>query len=140
MKVDATRPGARSERSGSARKTGSADGAFLRALRDTGMQQAEETAAAGRCDAIAGVLAVQETPSATDRESRQHAVRRAETILATLDRLRLDIVAGVIPRDRLAALVGLLREGDGEYEDPRLSAVVAEIEVRAAVELAKRQQ
>lgn len=44
---------------------------------------------------------------------------------------------GTLPRERLDRLTRLLAERRGEIDDPRLAALIDEIELRAAVELAK---
>lgn len=73
-------------------------------------------------------------------ERKREAVEQGERLLDDLDDLRLDILSGLVPlsrleklRDRLAETA--LRKGAGD--DPKLRGLLAEIETRVAVELAK---
>jgi hypothetical protein len=63
--------------------------------------------------------------------------RRAEDILDRLEELRLGLLAGTIPRDRLESLEQIVREHRDQVADPRLGEILDEIELRARVELAK---
>ncbi len=83
----------------------------------------------------ASLLALQEVPDAAER--RRQAVLRATDILDELQQLRLGLLTDSVPRQRLQRLTKLLRDRPGGYADPQLDSIVADIEVRAAVELAK---
>jgi len=84
---------------------------------------------------VAALLALQEVPDATRRPSR--GVRRGRDLLDELDAVRLALLTGRLPRARLERLAQAVRERAGEESDPRLAEALAEIELRAAVELAK---
>jgi hypothetical protein len=85
--------------------------------------------------ALEGLLSIQEIPDAL--VGRRRAIRRGDVLLDRLEDLRLGLLAGVVPRDRLEELVQLARTAREAVDDPRLAAVLDEIDVRAAVELAK---
>ncbi len=68
---------------------------------------------------------------------RAEALRRGEDLLDRLDGLRLALAAGAVAPDRLDDLVVSLEAERTASDDPRLDILLAEIEVRAAVELAK---
>jgi hypothetical protein len=70
-------------------------------------------------------------------ERRRRAVKRGNTALDALDALKLGLLSGSLDTAALARLkvaAGGLREGSG---DPALDSVLAEIELRVEVELAK---
>ena len=70
----------------------------------------------------------------------RHAIARAETILDILDDLKIALLEGRVPRERLAQLLRLVerrRESHSAFIDPRLAHVLDKIELRARVELAK---
>ena len=102
---------------------------------------AEETAAPSGTSGVAtlsgieALLALQGVDSATDR--RRRALGRGRTALDTLDEVKIAFLSGPLDSaaaDRLrASLVGLT-ESSG---DPGLDRVLAEIELRVEVELAK---
>jgi hypothetical protein len=54
-----------------------------------------------------------------------------------LEELRIGLLLGHIPRDRLADLSRMVRDRREDAEDPQLAALLDEIELRAEVELAK---
>ena len=83
----------------------------------------------------ASLLALQEVPDAAER--RRQAVLRSTDILDELQQLRLGLLTGSVPRQRLQRLTKLLRDQPGGYADPQLGSIVVDIEVRVAVELAK---
>lgn len=73
---------------------------------------------------------------ATDR-SGGRSKKRAEDMLDRLEEIRLGLLTGSIPRDRLEALDRLVQEHRDQVVDPRLGEILDEIELRARVELAK---
>lgn len=85
---------------------------------------------------VASLLALQAIPNVDPREKRRKAVRHGLDLLDVLEDVKLDLLGGGVPVDRLERLVALLgrREPSGEEE---LDALVADIELRARVELAK---
>lgn len=84
---------------------------------------------------LGAVLAVQavDDPLAGRRRARE----RGEQLLDALDELRLALIEGRLPARKLGALQQLVSEQRGRGDDPKLDAVLDEIELRAAVELAK---
>jgi hypothetical protein len=89
----------------------------------------------GATTSVGALLAVQEVSDATDE--RKHGVSRGRDLLQELEQLRLGLLLGAIPRNRLERLMRMLKERRGAYADPKLDSIISEIEVRAAVELAK---
>ena len=86
---------------------------------------------------IASLLALQAMPTDEDpRERKRKAVRRGFDLLDVLEGVKLDLLAGQLPVDRLERLVQLLGQRLPSTE-PGLDELVADIELRARVELAK---
>ncbi|MFQ5785916.1 MAG: flagellar assembly protein FliX [Alphaproteobacteria bacterium] len=85
--------------------------------------------------AVDGILAAQEVADAT--EGRSRGIGRGHDILDRLDEIRLGLLTGSIPHDRLVRLHRQVREHRETVNDPRLAAILDEIELRASVELAK---
>jgi hypothetical protein len=92
-------------------------------------------AAAGQVGALGALLTAQEVDDPTERNRR--AARHGNGILDQLDELRFEILSGNVSKARLERLSALLAAGREVAEDPRLAEAIAEIELRAAVELAK---
>ncbi|GAB4371088.1 MAG: flagellar assembly regulator FliX [Kiloniellaceae bacterium] len=110
-------------------------GGFARALAD-GPAQPAAPAGASPVQSVHALLALQEVGDAT--EGRRRARRRAADILDQLEDLRLAIMLGEVPLAQLENLAGLLAQRQALNDDPKLAQIINEIEIRAAVELAKR--
>ncbi|NBC33381.1 MAG: flagellar assembly protein FliX [Alphaproteobacteria bacterium] len=98
------------------------------------------TASAGSSAAAAvsgpmSLLVAQEVDEVTLQ--RRRAKRRAEALLDRLEDLRRDLLLGTIPHWKLKDLARLVESERAEVDDPRLEAVLEEIDLRAQVELAK---
>jgi hypothetical protein len=123
-----TAPGAKP----AARRTSS--GTFALSEPESGQQ----TASAAPTRNVAGIetlIALQGIEDPTER--RRRAVARGRSALDVLDELKLALLGGSLDAhvmNRLKAAAAGLKESTG---DPALDAVLAEIELRAEVELAK---
>ena len=81
------------------------------------------------------LIALQE--AGTPLERRRRAVSRGGRLLDALDEINLKLLDGVLPRSAVETLAREAREQRGLTDDPALDALLAQIETRAAVELAK---
>ena len=86
---------------------------------------------------IDALLLVQQVDNSTERESRRRLVRRGEELLDGLEELRHGLLMGEIPSGRMMALAQNVRDRRENCGDPRLAAILDEIELRVEVELAK---
>jgi hypothetical protein len=86
--------------------------------------------------ALDALLALQQSGDALD-SPRKRSVARAKTLLDQLDRVRQALLGGGLPASQLAQLVDVVGKQREEVDDPALSEVLDEIELRARVELAK---
>lgn len=112
----------------------SAGGTFTPA--ETSAPQAQNAAVALRTlGGIDALIALQGIEDPTER--RRQAVKHGRRALDALDELKLGLLAGMLDQGtmlRLKAVSADLRDGSG---DERLDQVLAEIDLRVAVELAK---
>ena len=136
MKIDA--PG--SVRANSVRRTGkSRNGAgteFAKHISSGSETTPVAGGSAAQLDSVEALLALQQVPDAT-RQTVPPEQKHAEDLLDRLDQVRLGLLRGDLSRLDLQALVLRLGERRRESGDPRLVAIVDEIELRAKVELAK---
>lgn len=137
MKIDGTgpvRPTAPARRGNKAGKTQSSN------FSDH-MQPAAETpggpGSVAPVRSVDALLAIQEVDDATSGESGSRAQQWGTDLLDQLDRLRLGIVSGAVPVSELERIAAMVRQQRVQTDDPRLSAILDEIELRARVELAK---
>ena len=84
-------------------------------------------------DAILTLQGGEEQPG----ERRRRFARRGHDLLDGLDRLKASLIMGRVSTRDLQSIAGRLSERAGSSGDPRLDGLIADIELRAAVELAK---
>ena len=134
MKISGSGPVRPGTTSRPGKKTGDSDEKFS-------VEKTEETThassavSAGPVTSVDSLLALQEVPDATDGRSK--GLMRAEEMLDHLDDIRLGLLMGAIPKHKLTSLMTVVRDQRDQVDDPRLASVLDEVEVRAAVELAK---
>ena len=133
MRIDSSSPlrPATPKRDG---KTGSGSGSeFASAV--SGEQPATAPASARPVVSVEGLFQLQELPDAL--AERRRAVQRGSLLLDRLDDIRLALLGGGLSPARVAELQRVAQSERGRVEDPRLLAVLDEIDLRAQVELAK---
>ena len=81
------------------------------------------------------LIALQEASGPLDR--RRRAARRASGILDALDEMKLCLLDGVTRPETFDRLRRLIREERAATDSPGMEGVLDEIDLRAAVELAK---
>lgn len=89
---------------------------------------------AGPIGGVGALFALQEVDA--DGE-RRRAAQRGNDLLDELEALKLGLLLGHFPKDRLQNLLAMVRQRQEKIADPRLAGVLADIELRAEVELAK---
>ena len=114
-------------------QTSRSSGAFAGELAGDGAVR--ESAAPTDAAAVSTLLSLQEV--ADPLAERREAVRRGEDLLDHLDELRHGLLIGAFPEEKLDRLLILVRRQRNQVADPRLREILNDIEVRAAVELAK---
>ena len=95
----------------------------------------------GRVNGVMGVdalLALQDVGGPLER--RRKAVSRAGRILDVLDDVKLAMLGGDLTLAELDRLRRAVRDERAQTDDPKLEGVLDEIEIRAAVEIAKLEQ
>ena len=83
-------------------------------------------------DAIVALQSVEDSVSGNKK-----AVTLGHDLIERLEEIRHGLLIGSIPVERLKQLSTTLSQMDVKAEDPRLAEIIGDIEVRAAVELAK---
>jgi hypothetical protein len=101
-------------------------------------QAAAATSAPRAIGGIDALIALQGVEDITER--RRRVVRRGRTALDALDELKLGLLAGTLDvntLNKLKSAAAGLKDASG---DPALDGVMAEIELRVEVELAKMER
>ena len=117
-------------------RAGAAGGAFSTTqsggASSSGVTGAGPTLPLTSLDALMTLQAVPDAP-----ERRRRAVLRGNDLLDRLEELRLALLDGQLPADTLLHLRAKLESAREETDDAELAGLLAEVETRAAVELAK---
>ena len=117
-------------------KQGPAFASHLKDVKDDpeGLAQVSEVSGV---TAVGSILAAQEIDDDDGLKSRQQLKKYGEDILERLDKIKQDLLFGDISKDMLANLAQTLRMKKRATNDPGLISIINDIELRAAVELAK---
>lgn len=118
-------------------KPDSAGGAsFASHIRNGGAAAGAPVSGGAHIGSVEALLAVQaNAPLSSD--ARSAGLHHAEDLLDRLDAIRVGLLTGRISRTALEDIVHRLDARRRGVSDPRLSALIDEIELRAKVELAK---
>ncbi len=119
------------------RRTGSTSASgFAEALSEAeGVREAAPASPVAPMSGVSGLLGINEVDD--EELHRRKAVKRGRFTLEALEQLRNAILMGSLPLSTLRNLERLVAEERALTHHPMLNAVLDEIEVRAAVELAK---
>ena len=136
MKIDPTTPVRTSPTRRSRRAQATGNGADFASQ----MTESEAAAATGVSGTAAPVsvnplLAVQEVADATSDAAKSKA--QGEALLDRLEDIRMGLLAGFVPKERLEDLLRLVRNRPANPAVEGLDEVLDAIELRARVELAK---
>jgi hypothetical protein len=101
-------------------------------------ETARAPAAAAATRTIASLDAIMALQAYEDPlERRRRAIKQGESALDALDELKVGLLAGSLNQAALSRLVTVAEKLGEDAGDEKLNAILAEIGLRAAVELAK---
>jgi hypothetical protein len=118
-------------------RSGSGKGGDFARLLDEAGKGPEAVGGTVGAHAVGLVLGAQEIEDSTNAPANGRARQRANDMLDRLEALHRGMIAGSMSRAALTELAQLARAKPEAGADPRLKEVLGEIELRAAVELAK---
>ena len=137
MKIDRTssaRPAASTKRGG---KTAKAEGGKFSQHLQPGPDSVAPATPTAPVGSVEALLALQEAEDSTSGRSKAKARKWGHDVLDGLERLRLGIIDGVVPRGELERIAASISRQRQRTDDPALELILDEIELRAKVELAK---
>jgi hypothetical protein len=118
-------------------KAGGADGSFSGLLQSGGTETAAPTAAPASVGMIDMLLAVQGADDPAQRAAKGRMVSRASNILEELDKIRMGLLTGTLTVGQVIDIADVVASHREKIMDPRLTAILDEIDLRAQIELAK---
>lgn len=117
-------------------KVSSGDGAFSDLLTG-GVKEARSTAATHSIASIDSLLAAQSVEDPTERAARKRMQARADSILDELENMRIALLSGTLTVGHVIDIADVVAAHREKIIDPRLHAVLDEIDLRAQIEIAK---
>lgn len=138
MKVGEYSPISKSSQASKKKGTSSAGGDFLGLLSANEAESTSSTTPATDIQSVSSMdalLSLQEIP---DNElAKRKAVQEGRNTIETLDKLRLDLLTGNVSGNIVNRLNEIVKLRKQFANDKKLDAIMQDIELRAAVELAK---
>ncbi|MCB9996507.1 MAG: flagellar assembly protein FliX [Rhodospirillales bacterium] len=117
-------------------KVSSGDGSFG-SMVTGGASETRETSATHSVARVDALLAVQAAEDPTERAARKRMQHRADGILDELEKLRIGLLTGTLTVGHVIGVADVVASHREKIMDPRLTALLDEIDLRAQVELAK---
>ena len=137
MKVGDTKGPNSTSKTGKAAPKKSSDNADFAQYVTGGGGEAAGVSATQNIAQLDALLAVQETEDPTQKEARKRARLRADLILERLDQIRLKMLGGNLTVGHMIDVADVVATHRDKIDDPKLTAIMDEIDLRAQVELAK---
>jgi hypothetical protein len=113
----------------------SSDGSFATLLGEGEAAKQAGASSGVSAPSIANLLTLQSLPDPLEERRRAHA--HARDILDDLEAIRRGLLLGSMPLGQLQAMLGRLKTRFDLSSDPKLADIVADVELRLSVELAK---
>lgn len=136
MKIEGPSKTQKTSKTDKTSKAGKSDGTFG-AMVTGGAQEASGAAATQSISKLDALLAVQGAESATERSAKRRMRERGESVLRKLDHIRLGILTGNLNIGQVIDIADVVASHREKITDPKLTAVLDEIDLRAQIEIAK---
>lgn len=117
------------------KNTGGAD--FSSYLKETAKPGTAPVSGMSGISVTDAIFAAQLADGVEERERKKKQIKRGFTLLDKLEEIRQALLGGYISVDRLIEISRFVKEQDFGSSDSRLNEIIAEIELRVEVELAK---
>lgn len=118
-------------------KRSSTGGDFASFLKPVSNQQSAPVSGMANVSNLDAIFATQMVDGIEEKERRKKMIKRGKTLLDKLDDIRAALLRGYIAKDELIEISRMVKEQKTMCEDKRLLDIIAEIELRVEVELAK---
>lgn len=136
MKVEGPSKSGTTQKTGKTKKSGKTNSSFDDML----VGAAEHVAGASPVQSVASVdalLAVQGVDNPTERAARRRMHERGDKILQELDSLKISLLSGGLTVGQVVNIADMVASHRETINDPEMSALLDEIDLRAQIELAK---
>lgn len=118
-------------------KKNSSGADFASFLKTSSNQQTSPVSGLANISSLDAIFATQMVDETEERQRRKKIIQRGKNLLQKLEEIRSALLVGYISKDKLLEIAKMLHEQKTVCEDERLLNIMAEIELRVEVELAK---
>ncbi len=119
----------------SVKKSGGED--FSSYLQKPSASNAAQVSAMSNINVVDAVLTAQMVNDEEEREIKKKLLKRGNSLLEKLEEIRLALLDGSISMGKLIEISRFVKERRFNTQDDKLNEIIAEIELRVEVELAK---
>lgn len=139
MKIQGPGPTQKTSKTKKASSSGSSDGADFSAFVDSagGSSDAAGANPTQNIAAVDALLMVQETDDPASRASKGRMRQRSTNVLQELEKIRMAMLTGNLTVGHMIDIADVVSSHRETVDDPALTAIMDEIDLRAQVELAK---
>lgn len=123
----------KSKKSDKASRSGNIFGSFVA----SGPQETGATKATQSIAMVDSLLAVQGAEDPAARAAKKRVRQRAENVLGELEKLRMAMLSGKLTVGHMVDIADVVASHREKINDPAMTALMDEIDLRAQVELAK---
>jgi len=136
MKIQGPSESQKTGKAKSASPTGKSNGAFG-AMVTGAAKEASGLVAPGSVASVDALLAVQAAEDPTERAAKRRMRERGVTLLEKLDEIRLGLLTGNMTVGQVIGIADVVASHREKVSDPKMSALLDEIDLRAQIEIAK---
>lgn len=136
MRIEGPRPSDSIKKNEKTRKTSGASGEFKSFLAGDA-EGASEAASAPMVADVGALLIAQASEDPAERKAKKRMKDRAEGVLNALDGVRRGLLSGGLSTAEMDSVARAIEARREKINDPKLTEILDEVELRAQVELAK---
>ena len=136
MKIQGPSGPQKTEKTKKADKSAASDGSFQEFMA-SGTTQSQAASTTSSIASVDVLLAAQAVEDPTERAAKKRMRERADTLLDGLDNIRNALLTGTLTLGHCIGIADVVASHREKIEDPALTAILDEIDLRAQVEIAK---
>lgn len=136
FKIDNVKKNTEISKSNNTRKISSGEN-FSDYLKNINTNKVTDVNTTSSVSAAGAIFAAQMVDGDEERQIKKKLIKKANTLLDNLEEIRQDIIIGAVSKEKLIEISRLVKQKDIETNDEKLKEILAEIELRVEVELAK---
>lgn len=136
FKVDNIKKSSENVKTRSAKNVSSGEN-FANYLKNSAISEETKVNTTSSVTTVGAIFAAQMVDGDEEKQIRKKLIKKANTLLDNLEEIRQEIIFGAVSKDKLIEISRLVKQKDVETNDENLKEILAEIELRVEVELAK---